>query len=448
MRETKHELPIHSFYDITGMEQHIREQAAKGWLLERMTACGWTYRRSEPKELKVHVTYCTGASQTEKPQTQLALESGSADAGWKTLAAGANLLVLATENTAADALHTNMMGEIDVMEEAAKFTSLAWLLMVVVTGSNALLFFTRLLRDTIGLLADAMSIVSGVSMTLLCCYFLTEMFTWARWKKKARAWAVHGHTDMLPTHGHHRFLMAVAAVFALGMVYVLIADRQPGLRFMLLALLAACGAIACVVSGVSALGKAKKTGRSAAGTAAVSFLIAALLVGGTGWYFVSADLRHVRSDLEMALTVEALTGKTYDDDVRKVTPRSSLFLTDVRCVQTPDVEEGEERPAGRSLSYRVVDVHLPVLTTRCWSQLLHQYDDMDRSKDADRDAPAYVFHELDAPAFGADMVYQRWAYDEPQQHYLLCWKGRFVELQADWTLTDAQMTTVGEVLAP
>lgn len=449
MRDTKRQIPIFSFYDLTGMEHHLEEQAAKGWMLESISALGWKYRRCQPKKVRFAVTYCTGASATEKPQAQLALEASSEKTGWEAVACGANLVVFANEAVEPEPFHTNMMKEIDNMEEAAKFTTLAWLLMLVITGSNALLFLTRLLRDTIGLLADAMSIVSGISMSLLCFYFLAEMFTWARWKKRARAWAVRGN-GMLPTHGHHGYLTGVALVFVVGMIYVLAADRQPGLRFMLLALLGGFLAIACLVCGVSHLMKLKKAGKGQILPAALHFLLAIALVGFISWYYVTADLSQLRSEDQMELTVEALTGKEYDDtDQRQVTPRSSLFITDVRCVQTPHVEEGEERPAGRSLSYRVVDIHLPMLTSRCFSQLLHQYDDMDKSKpDADRSTAAYVFHEVENAPFGADTVYQRYAYGEAQSHYLLCWDNHFAELQADWTLTDEQMAIAGAALAP
>ena len=445
MRDTKRQLPIFSFYDLTGMERHLQAQAAKGWMLESITGFGWTYRRCEPKDTHFAVTYCTGASATEKPQAQRALEASTSEDGWQFQAAGANLVVFTNDALEPEPFHTNIMQEINVMEEAGKFTSLAWLLMVVVTGSNGLLFLTRLLRDTIGLLADAMSIVSGISMSLLCLYFLAEMFTWARWKKKARAFAVKGG-GMLPTHGHHGFLTGVVVLFLVGAVYVLIADRQPGLRFMLLALCGILLALCCVVRGVSALARKEKK----VGTAAVSFLLTVAILGSLGYYFVSADLSHVRSDLELELTVEQLTGKDFDDtDVRQVTPRSSLFLTDVRCVQKPTVAEGEEWPKGRSLSYRVIDVHLPMLTSRCQSQLLHQYDDMGKSKPgADRSTANYVFHPLDNNPFGAEEAYQRYAYDEAQSHFLLCWKGRFVEIETDWMLTDAQMATVGDMLAP
>ena len=50
MRDTKVELmPLYSYYDRTGIAAHLTDMAAQGWMLEKLGAYSWRYRRSEPK---------------------------------------------------------------------------------------------------------------------------------------------------------------------------------------------------------------------------------------------------------------------------------------------------------------------------------------------------------------------------------------------------------------
>ena len=64
MRETKRELmPQYSYYDRTGIAAHLADMAAQGWMLEKLGAWSWRYRRTEPKKLRFAVTYFPAASQ-------------------------------------------------------------------------------------------------------------------------------------------------------------------------------------------------------------------------------------------------------------------------------------------------------------------------------------------------------------------------------------------------
>ena len=63
MRETKRELmPQYSYYDRTGIAAHLADMAAKGWMLEKLGAWGWRYRRTEPKKLRFSLAFFPAAS--------------------------------------------------------------------------------------------------------------------------------------------------------------------------------------------------------------------------------------------------------------------------------------------------------------------------------------------------------------------------------------------------
>ena len=42
MKDIKKKVEFFTFYDKTGIEKHLEQMAAEGWLLEKMSAFRWT----------------------------------------------------------------------------------------------------------------------------------------------------------------------------------------------------------------------------------------------------------------------------------------------------------------------------------------------------------------------------------------------------------------------
>ena len=63
MLRKKCEYILCSFYDRTGIQAHMEQMAAKGWMLEKMSRFFWTYRRAEPKAMHFSVVYFAPASE-------------------------------------------------------------------------------------------------------------------------------------------------------------------------------------------------------------------------------------------------------------------------------------------------------------------------------------------------------------------------------------------------
>ena len=55
MKNTKRCFVLFSFYDRTGIENYLEKQAENGWMLDRITALGWQFKRIE-KKIKRAVT--------------------------------------------------------------------------------------------------------------------------------------------------------------------------------------------------------------------------------------------------------------------------------------------------------------------------------------------------------------------------------------------------------
>ena len=62
MKDKKRRIELFSFFDYTGIARHLTKMAEKGWLIEKMSSFGWTYRRIKPQKLHFFVSYYPKAS--------------------------------------------------------------------------------------------------------------------------------------------------------------------------------------------------------------------------------------------------------------------------------------------------------------------------------------------------------------------------------------------------
>ena len=63
MRDTKRQIVRCAFYDQTAMQKQFEKMAAQGWLIDQISGFLWTYRKIEPTNLHITVTYFPNASE-------------------------------------------------------------------------------------------------------------------------------------------------------------------------------------------------------------------------------------------------------------------------------------------------------------------------------------------------------------------------------------------------
>ena len=57
------------FYDFTGIETHLQNMAARGWLLKERGNTFWTYEKIPPQELTFAVSYLPDLSEFDPEPT-------------------------------------------------------------------------------------------------------------------------------------------------------------------------------------------------------------------------------------------------------------------------------------------------------------------------------------------------------------------------------------------
>lgn len=453
MKNTKRQLIPFSYYDLTGMERHLEKMAQKGWLLDKMSALGWRYRRIEPQKLHFTVSYCHRASAydpepTEEVQT---FYDFCAHTGWRLAAEFGSMQVFYNDQEDPIPIDTDPAMEIQMvgreMKRALPFEVLLLLIGFFMGGS----WLYSLFHSPIDLLASPTNLFTGLCWLGLMVWSVADILTYFLWRRRAKQAAERG--EFVPTRGCHRLMQVVMALVILGAIYFFITARLPGLRLLTGAMILEFVVLFLAVNGTKDFLKKRKVSRrkNQAVTIAVDVLLAAALMVSISYGTITLARNggfSLAADIEPLLTIADLTGEEDPRYIVRSHVESSVFLKVREFTEQSQPGESVRLP---ELSCKIVDVYLPGVYNFCLRELLHERDDWEGfNDDGTVIKPYYVYLELDPALFGAQAVWQRYAggeNGEPTGDYLLSYPGRLMVLECDWELTAEEMAIAGAKLA-
>ena len=454
MKNTKRQLIPFSYYDLTGMERHLEKMAQKGWLLDKMSALGWRYRRIEPQKLHFTVSYCHRASAydpepTEEVQT---FYDFCAHTGWRLAAEFGSMQVFYNDQEDPIPIDTDPAMEIQMvgreMKRALPFEILLLLIGFFMGGS----WLYSLFHSPIDLLASPTNLFTGLCWLGLMVWSVADILTYLLWRRRAKLAAQRG--EFVPTRGCHRIMQVVMALVILGAIYFFITARLPGLRLLTGAMILEFVVLFLAVNGTKDFLKKRKVSRrkNQAVTIAVDVLLAVVLMAGISYGTITLARNggfSLAADIEPLLTIADLTGEEDPRYIVRSHVESSVFLKVREFTERSQPGESVRLP---ELHSKVVDVYLPGIYGFCLRELLHERDDWEGiTDDGTVVKPYYVYEEMDPALFGAQAAWQRYAggeNGEPTGDYLLSYPGRLVTMECDWELTAEEMAAAGAKLAP
>ncbi len=453
MKDRKWDFIPFSCYDRTGMERHLEQRAAQGWLLERISNFGWYYRRIEPRQIHFTVTHYLRASQfdPEPTEEQREFHDFCLRSGWRLAASSGQMQVFYNEEPDPVPIDTEPALELErigkMMKRVLPFQFILLAIGFCMGGS----WLWSLTHRPIDLLSSAYNLATGAIWLMLFLWCAADLFRYFTWRHRAKKAAPLG--EFVPTKGCHKLMLAMLAVAVLAFAYLLIADRTPGYRLMLFLMLASYALLFLVVNGVKGYLKRRKASRALNRgiTLTVDVVLAfALMVGiaaGLIWGISTGRISSIEELIDPPLSVEDLTGVEDDRYVTRRMADSTFLITQRDFYQHiyPDQRQAGEQL--ESLDYTIVDIHLPALYPWCVEELLHDRDDWSGEME-DGQPFYYQYQSIDPAPWGAERAYQLWAGGEPATTYLICWQGRIVELDPTFALTQEQMTIAAEKLAP
>lgn len=440
MKDAKRRFEWFSFYDHTGIERHLEEMAAQGWLLEKIGSFTWHYRRTEPKRLAFSVSYFPGASQFDPgpgPE-QEAFYDLCAHAGWTLAAASAQMQVFYNERENPVPIDTDPELEVEAIHKAAKRSFLpSQIILLAVAVFNGLMNLFRVFDDPIVTLSSSLILFSCLCWPLVILLTGADLATYFLWRRRALKAADQG--EFLATRSHPVLQKLALAVVLAGLAWCMAYLRGSMLTVMVTMLVCVFGLV-FVVTQLRELLKRKRVsaGANLAVTIGacvalplltVTLVTALMLTAGGGW-----------SDSgELPLTLpELLEQPDGGDYVRYKNFSQSPLLSLLSTNQQLETDR-------RGINYGVTVVKLPALYGFCRDELLHEEDD--RGDGRIPEGWKQYYRPIDPTSWGAEEAYQEYREDMGlRDSYLLCYPDRIVSIGFDWTPTQKQMDMVAEKL--
>ena len=463
MRETKRELmPQYSYYDRTGIAAHLADMAAQGWMLEKLGAWSWRYRRTEPKKLRFAVTFFPASQFDPGPSEGLeTYRDYCAAAGWVLAADTAQVQIFYNEDENAVPIETDPAAEYANIRRCMKKSFLAscWSLLAV-SLFQVLFTLWRIWTDPVDTLSSTASLSTLLDWLPLDLVLIWELARYYRWQRRAKAAAESGAP--LPDLRSVRWLGVLVLVWTCGVLLWLLASYWNSRGMFLL--MAGMALYMCLMIFLSLAAKdAMKHLRfprwvNIAVTSAMVFALtiagmagmtALIFHNGSAWldghqpvetYAYKGMTWEVYDD-PIPLRIEDLADTNYSQWSTEARVNSSFLLTHGTYTQRPRMDALDQP----DLDYELVTVKVPFLYDLCRRDFISWVE-----RDNDQLPREYwdEYRLIDAPAWCAEEVYQRYHSGEPVNQFLVCWPDRMAEIRFDWdwTVTEDMMAAAARAL--
>ena len=437
MKDIKKKVEFFTFYDKTGIEKHLEKMALEGWLLEKMSAFRWTYRRIEPQKLHFSVSYYATITDFEPEPTeeQLAFNEFCEHSGWKLAASTMQMQVFYNENENPVPIETDPILEVENIHRSVKKTVLvSYFLMMFLGFVMGASFISTMLGDPIYLLSSATKLFTGVWCVIAFAYSLTELITYFVWRKKAKVLAEQG--VFLETRGHRKLGFAIVVFMLASVILYIVALANSGLQFYMTAYLLIFLAGFPLVNGVKTLLKKKKVkaGTNKALTFVASFALAFVLVGALTavTIFGIQNGAFESNPKELPITIGELLDVDDSDYIKSNRNDGSILLGQDHSSQHPNTYEHSP-----TMSYTITEVKMPFLYDFVADTLYHHYDEW-KGWDS-----TYEYIEVDAAEWGASKAWELYEDGKADNTFLVCYEKYVLEIEVDWELTAEQKQLIG-----
>lgn len=366
--------------------------------------------------------------------------------GWKLAAASGWMQVFYNEEEDPLPIQTDPEMEIRMVDKRARRMVPAYVIYFVLGFLIGGGWCASLVTKPIQTLTTPSGVLLGLCWLCLFLYSAVDLIVYYTWRRRALAAAQRG--EFLPTRGCHQLVYVVLAVMALGLVYWFIVERRPGMRFLTGGILLAYVVILLAMNGTTKTLKRKKAsaGLNRAATLGVDVVLAIVLIGGVSWLFfqgVQNGVFSITEQIEAPLSASDLTGVEEEKYTTTVSAEMTPFL-DRQVVQCRTGFDQTEKLPG--MKYILVELHVPWMYDACFRELCRD-SVVEAARYTSKEIAYLQYEAIDPSPWGAEEAYQFNLEGEFQQTYILCWKDKLVQLEADWDLTAEQMAVAGEKLA-
>lgn len=410
MKDTKRRVEFFSFYNHTGIEQHLTKMAKQGWLIESITNVCWTYRKIEPKDIHFSVSYYPRSSDfdPEPTEEQQTFHDFCAHTGWQYACSWFQMQVFYNEKANPIPLDTDPVMEVEVLHKACKKNFLIG--HFILLGMSLLmtaLFLGELFTAPVGLLSNASKMMSQCAYTCLFAICAVELTTYFRWHRKAKLEAKDG--IFVETPSTTKFQIVILAVLLLVAVLWLVNLFSAGDSMMFwvgIVTLVYTFGLMLAINGIKQGLKKAKVSRGwnkflTFGACLLIPIVMSILITLFFVYVNDANMfnREPSDNDKVPLSVADFIEINKDDYVTTNSNNETFLLAQRRVNQFAhwDVEGAHQMP---DLTYTVTTVKVPFLYDWCKKQT---YWDADERNNDIPEGHRLVYKEVDAAPWGQRM---------------------------------------------
>ncbi len=445
MRDTKRRMEFFSFYDHTGISAHLERMAERGWLLEKIGAFTWRYRRIQPKKLAFSVCYFPQASMyaPQPSDGQNMFYDLCAHTGWTLAASSGQMQVFYNERENPVPIDTDPALEVEAVHQSAKK---GYLVSQALLGGaavlNIIVTLFHLYTDPIRALASPFALFLMVCWPALALVIAFDTGSYFLWRRRALAAARQG--EFLATNSHPLLQRGLLAVVLAALVWML-SSLSGGIFLVIAASMACALAALLLVSGAREAMRRKQVSAETNRMVTIAVCVAVSLL--IAWGIPSLVLRGTgeASPGVLPLTMDDLMETDYDFATDFTEQLESPLLASFGGRQSPWLHE--DMAAGApSLYYSVTVVKVPLLYDLCKNHLLKQNENRDTDF-----LPIKYYAPTDSAPWGAQEAYQFMMGEEDEDMRLentclLFYPDRIVYFRPSWEPTPEQMAVVAEKL--
>ena len=470
MKDKKRRLELFSIYDHTGIETHLENMAAKGWLLESISPFVWIYRHIEPRKLHFAVSYYPKADDydPEPSEAQKTFHDFCEHSGW-ILAAGFNKMqIFYNERENPIPIETDPVTQVNTIHKAMKKSLLPNFCIPLIFCFMVIRWSHKeLMENPIDTLLSTVNIVIVFNLVVLAIFYIVEAVGYIIWDRKARMVAKQG--EFLPTPGHRGMKYAALALITITAIYYIVSVTLHFSGYMIAAAIVIIAVYIYVVDDIKSNLKSMKVKASTnkvlttiTSTVIVGFIVPIIIIvnlvaaivgelakgedyekkGHT--YTESYEYKGVTFTAyhdTLPLTVGDLTGEDDNNYSRMWEEQKSLLICQYTADQDARRDLAQEMP---SLKYTITKVKIPATYDLCFNQLYNDHDDKNNKRVPEQWKRR--LEEIDTEPWRAKAAYQVYIGDEAENTYIICWDGCIVEMDAGWQLTKQQMGIIAEKL--
>ena len=456
MRDKKYQIARYAFYDKKAIEDYFEKMASKGWLIEKINSYFWQFRRIEPQNLNILITYSRNRSELSLGMIneQQSFRKIVRDGTWKLLTCWEQMQVFCGDTKDVNCIELDPVKQVETIWCAMKEKYIpVHLILLLITAFLTIFNIYEMVSDTVNFLSTPYLLVTFSIWLIVLLIEIDVVRKCFRWYRKSKLAAQNGIFVSIGTN------YCIISVLILTGILVLISVLQLSGQIRIVSIVCLLVVLGIVLLGHIVRHHLRERGVSSSinnvVTILVTLLLTLILLTSVSFYIIHCGINNDRKPIGN-YEKNGLTFDIYNDPMplhledmmeigdsqwsRERSIHKQTFLLSQAQYRQRYIQGGPEGLG--DLEYTVVDIKLPILYDAVKQSMLNKRQDNEQGKHI------FINHyePVDVTIWNAVEAYQFKTRDGFLNIYLVCWENRIIEINFAWEPTTKEITVAVEKL--